>query len=135
MYFNALEASLKLKEISYLNAHAYPAGELKHGPLALLCKDLPVIAFCANNQTYDKMLSNLMEVQARGSPILAFTEKRAKDPIDHIVNDKIILPHTIDELATFPTSVAGQLFAYYIARKRKRDIDHPRNLAKSVTVE
>ncbi len=135
MYFNALEASLKLKEISYLNAHAYPAGELKHGPLALLCEDLPVIAFCANNQTYDKMLSNLMEVQARGSPIVAFTEKRAKDPIDRIVNDKIILPSTIDELATFPTSVAGQLFAYYIAKKRKRDIDHPRNLAKSVTVE
>jgi glucosamine--fructose-6-phosphate aminotransferase (isomerizing) len=133
MYPTAMEAALKLKEISYLNANAYPAGEMKHGPLALIHPNLPVIAFCANTKTYDKLLSNLMEAKARGAPILAFATKNSYG-IEDIANDIIWVEKTIDELI-FPSSVAGQLFAYYIAKKRKRNIDHPRNLAKSVTVE
>ncbi len=134
MYVTSQEAALKLKEISYLNASAYPAGELKHGPIALISPHLPVVAFCANKQTYDKTLNNLMEVKARGAPIITFAPHGALE-IERIADDIIWLPATIDELATFPSSVAGQLFAYYIAKERGTDIDHPRNLAKSVTVE
>lgn len=134
MYPTALEAALKLKEISYLNANAYPAGEMKHGPLALINSKLPVIAFCANTKTYNKLLSNLMEAKARGAPILAFAPKKAYG-IQDIADDIIWLEKTTDDLAIFPSTIAGQLFAYFIAKNRKTDIDHPRNLAKSVTVE
>ncbi|NGX56221.1 MAG: Glutamine--fructose-6-phosphate aminotransferase [isomerizing] [Candidatus Anoxychlamydiales bacterium] len=134
MYVAALEAALKLKEISYINANAYPAGELKHGPLALACEDHPVIAFLSNEKTYDKMLSNLMEIKARNAPILAIASKKSK-AIEDIADDVIYLPKTIDELSILPSSVASQLLAYYIAKERKTDIDQPRNLAKSVTVE
>jgi glutamine---fructose-6-phosphate transaminase (isomerizing) len=134
MYPTCLEAALKLKEISYVNASAYPAGELKHGPISLISKNLPVIAFCANKQTHEKMISNLMEVKARGAPILALASIGTTD-ISKIADDIIYLPSTIDELAIFPSSVAGQLFAYYIAKERGTEIDQPRNLAKSVTVE
>ena len=134
MYATCLEAALKLKEISYLNANGYPAGELKHGPIALLNENFPVIAFCANKQTYKKTISNLMEIKARKAPILAFAPAGA-DEVKDIADDIFWLPPTIDELATFPSSVAGQLLAYYIAKERKTEIDQPRNLAKSVTVE
>lgn len=134
MYPTCLEAALKLKEISYLNANGYPAGELKHGPISLISKNLPVIAFCSNKQTHEKMISNLMEVKTRGAPILALAPFGTQD-IANIVDDIIYLPSTIDELATFPSSVAGQLFAYHIAKERGTEIDQPRNLAKSVTVE
>lgn len=134
MYPTGLEAALKLKEISYLNATGYPAGELKHGPIALISPLLPVIAFCANKQTYDKIVSNLMEVKARGAPVLAFASEGSKG-LDGVADDIIWLPSTIDELAMFPTTVAGQLLAYFIAKSRNREIDQPRNLAKSVTVE
>lgn len=134
MYATCLEAALKLKEISYLNANGYPAGELKHGPIALINENFPVVAFCANKQTYDKTLSSMMEVKARGAPILALAPTGA-DEVAAIADDVIWLPPTIDELATFPSSVAGQLLAYYIAKFRGREIDQPRNLAKSVTVE
>lgn len=134
MYPTCLEAALKLKEISYLNANGYPAGELKHGPIALIHPRLPVIAFCSNHQTYDKMISNLMEVKARGAPILALAPT-GTDELKSIADDILWLPDTIDELATFPSSIAGQLLAYYIAKQRGTEIDQPRNLAKSVTVE
>lgn len=134
MYPTGLEAALKLKEISYLNANCYPAGELKHGPIALLSDDFPVIAFCSNKQTYEKMISNLMEVKARGAPILALASIGSNE-VAKIADDVIWLPSTIDELAIFPSSIAGQLLAYYVARERKNPIDLPRNLAKSVTVE
>lgn len=134
MYQTCLEAALKLKEISYINANGYPAGEMKHGPIALLSKNHPVVAFCSNKQTYDKILSNLMEAKARKAPILVFAPYGAWE-VAKIADDVIWLPATIDELSTFPASVAGQLFAYYIAKERKTDIDQPRNLAKSVTVE
>jgi glutamine---fructose-6-phosphate transaminase (isomerizing) len=134
MYATCLEAALKLKEISYVNANGYPAGEIKHGPIALINSSFPVVAFCANKQTYDKTLSSMMEVKARGAPILALAPTGA-DEVANIADDVIWLPPTIDELATFPSSVAGQLFAYYVAKIRGKEIDQPRNLAKSVTVE
>lgn len=129
-----MEAALKLKEISYVNANGYPAGELKHGPIALLNPLFPVIAFCANEKTHEKILSNLTEVKARGAPVLAFAPENLR-AVKNTVDDVFWLPPTLDELAPFASTVAGQLFAYYIAKQRGCDIDQPRNLAKSVTVE
>lgn len=134
MFTTSLEAALKLKEISYLHALGCPAGEMKHGPIALVNPALAVIGMCGNARTYEKMLSNLMEMKARGAPILAFAPEGAEE-IDSIATDVFSLPPIIDELACIPYSVAAQLFAYYIAKKRGTDIDQPRNLAKSVTVE
>ncbi len=134
MYPTSLEAALKLKEISYLNASGYPAGEMKHGPIALVNPDLVVIGICGNIQTFDKMMSNLMEIKARGGQILAFAPK-GKEEILTITKDVLWIPKVIDPLASILYSVAGQLFAYYIAKLRGTDIDQPRNLAKSVTVE
>lgn len=134
MYPTSLEAALKLKEISYLNATGYPAGEMKHGPLALISPDLAVIGMCGNSQTLDKTLSNLMEVKARGGRVLAFAPK-GRDGLLKITPDVIWLPKTHDMLASIPYSIAGQLFAYYSAKIQGTDIDQPRHLAKSVTVE
>jgi glucosamine--fructose-6-phosphate aminotransferase (isomerizing) len=134
MYPTSLEAALKLKEISYVNANGYPAGELKHGPLALLDENFPVIAFCANALTEEKIVSNLMEVKARGAPVLAIAPERLKI-VERLADDVIWVPDAIDELASFPSTVVGQLFAYSFAKERGCDIDQPRNLAKSVTVE
>ncbi len=134
MYPTAMEGALKLKEISYINANAYAAGEMKHGPIALISDNCPTVAFCANKQTYEKFISNLMEVKARSGPILAIAEEGCEG-LEGIADDVIIVPKTLDELAAIPSSVAAQLFAYYIALCRGADIDQPRNLAKSVTVE
>jgi glucosamine--fructose-6-phosphate aminotransferase (isomerizing) len=134
MFPTCLEAALKLKEISYVNANGYPAGELKHGPIALIDAHFPVIAFCANHQTEEKILSNLQEVKARGAPILALAPTHLLS-VAKIADDVIWLPPTTDELSPFASTVAGQLLAYYIAKERGCDIDQPRNLAKSVTVE
>lgn len=134
MFPTSLEAALKLKEISYLNATGHPAGEMKHGPIALVNTKLAVIGMCGNIQTYDKMLSNLMEVKARGGPILALSPKGCKE-IETVADDILWLPKVSDDFASIPYSVATQLLAYYIAKIRGTDIDQPRNLAKSVTVE
>lgn len=134
MYPTALEASLKLKEIAYVNANGYPAGEMKHGPIALINEACPTIAFTADRVTYTKMLSNLMEVKARSGKILAFAEEHSEE-IGEIADDVFWLPGTIDDLAPLPSTIAGQLFAYYFAKERGCEIDKPRNLAKSVTVE
>lgn len=134
MYPTALEGALKLKEISYINANGYPAGEMKHGPIALINENCPTVALCANKLTYDKLLSNLMEIKARSGRILAIAEKGTKG-LEGLADDIITIPDTIDELACIPTTVVTQLLAYYIAKERGTDIDQPRNLAKSVTVE
>jgi len=134
MYATCLEAALKFKEISYINASGCPAGELKHGPIALIDNNYPVIAICTNNQTYEKMISSMMEVKARGAPILAIAFI-GQTEVAKIADDVIWVPKVIDELATFPATIAGQLFAYYIAKELGCNIDQPRNLAKSVTVE
>ena len=134
MYPTSLEAALKLKEISYLNACGYPAGEMKHGPIALVNPELVVVALCGNLQTFDKMMSNMMETKARGGQLLAFAPK-GKEEVLTITQDVVWIPKTSDLLASILYSVAGQLFAYTIAKLRGTDIDQPRNLAKSVTVE
>ena len=134
MFPTCLEGALKLKEISYINAVGYPAGEMKHGPIALADETLATIGFCGNKKTLDKILSNLMEIQARGSPILAFAPIGTPDIAD-IADDVLWLPEICDELSCITYSVVSQMLAYYIALKRGREIDQPRNLAKSVTVE
>ena len=134
MYPSALEAALKLKEISYINASGYPAGELKHGPIALLDSNICVVGLCANTSTLDKIYSNLMESKARSAPILAIT-MTGHNQIEQVADDVFYLPKCIDELSVFTASVASQLFAYYIAKDLGTEIDQPKNLAKSVTVE
>ncbi len=134
MYPVSLEGALKLKEISYINANGYPAGELKHGAIALINENCPTVALCSNKGTYEKILSNIMEIKARNGPVIAIAESGQKG-LEGIVDDIIWIPEVIDELAGIPATVATQLLAYYIARKRGTDIDKPRNLAKSVTVE
>ncbi len=134
MYPTSLEGALKLKEIAYINANGYPAGEMKHGPIALINEECPTIALCANKMTFDKMLSNLMEIKARSGKVIAIIEEGEKMP-EGIADDIIEIPQVIDELAVIPSTVVTQLLAYYIAKERGADIDQPRNLAKSVTVE
>lgn len=135
LYPTALEAALKLKEIAYINAQGYPSGEMKHGPIALLCKEVPAVVFCANEELQQKIMSNLMESKARGAPIIVFGWKEFEKEIVPNASDIFWIPKTSDELASILLSVVGQLFAYYIALERGTDIDQPRNLAKSVTVE
>ena len=134
MFPASLEAALKLKEISYLSATGYPAGEMKHGPIALLGEDLPVIALCGNVQTLDKIRSNLREAKARKAPVIALAPEGRED-VQRAADETLFLPEICDELAPLPYSIACQLFAYYIAKSRGCEIDQPRNLAKSVTVE
>ncbi|MEM8727228.1 MAG: glutamine--fructose-6-phosphate transaminase (isomerizing) [Chlamydiota bacterium] len=134
MYPTSLEAALKLKEISYLNADGYPAGEMKHGPIALVDRELAVIGLCGNVQTFDKMMSNLMEIKARSGKILVFAP-RGREEVLTVTEDVLWIPEVPDMLASILYSVAGQLFAYCVAKLRGTDIDRPRNLAKSVTVE
>lgn len=134
MFPTALEGALKLKEISYINANGYPAGEMKHGPIALINENCPTVALCANEGTFDKILSNLSEVKARNGKVLAIAMQGAKG-IEGLADECIFIPHTSDELAPILTTVVTQLLAYHIALDRGADIDQPRNLAKSVTVE
>ena len=134
MYPGALEGALKLKEISYINANGYPAGEMKHGPIALINPDCPTVALTGDQYTYEKVLSNLMEVKARQGPVIAIAEE-GSEGIEEIADDIIWVPSTRDEFAVIPATVACQLFAYYVAHERGAEIDQPRNLAKSVTVE
>lgn len=134
MFSTALEGALKLKEISYSWAMGYPAGEMKHGPIALVGPELAVVGMCGNQRTYEKTISNLIESKARGAPVIAFVPDQAPQ-IASIADDIIYLPSVSDELASIPYSVAAQLFAYEVALHLDREIDKPRNLAKSVTVE
>lgn len=134
MFPTGLEGALKLKEISYINANGYPAGEMKHGPIALINENCPTVAMCANKATYDKLVGNLMEIKARKGKIIAIAEEGSKG-LEKIADDIIFIPQNIDELLSVTSSTAAQLLAYYIAKIRGTDIDQPRNLAKSVTVE
>ncbi|WP_019177546.1 glutamine--fructose-6-phosphate transaminase (isomerizing) [Methanomassiliicoccus luminyensis] len=133
-YPTMLEGALKLKEISYIHAEGYAAGELKHGPLALLDASTPVVAACIKDHTYEKMLSNISETAARDSPILAIGEEGDEELL--AVADKLVtIPHVAPILSPVPLTVVVQLIAYYAAKKRGCPIDKPRNLAKSVTVD
>jgi glucosamine--fructose-6-phosphate aminotransferase (isomerizing) len=130
----ALEGALKLKEISYIHAEAYPGGEMKHGPIALIDEKMPTMAIIPRDRVYDKMLSNISEIKARAGRILAVAEE-GDAAIGGHVDSVIPVPATHPLLMPFLTVVPLQLFAYYIAAKRGADVDQPRNLAKSVTVE
>ncbi len=130
----ALEGALKLKETSYIHAEAYPAGELKHGPLALIDEDMPVIAIAPNNALLGKLLSNLQEVKARGGKLIIFADQQLDLPIDKNVTI-ITMPEVNDIIAPIIYAVPLQLLAYHVAIIKGTDIDQPRNLAKSVTVE
>lgn len=129
----AYESALKLKEVSYAHAEAYGAGEMKHGPLALIDKDFPTIALMPHDSMYEKTASNVEEIRARGGDIIAVTTDDAALP--GWAKDAIIVPHTHEALLPVLTTLPLQLFAYYVALARNLPIDMPRNLAKSVTVE
>ncbi|HLJ55326.1 MAG TPA: glutamine--fructose-6-phosphate transaminase (isomerizing) [Chthonomonadaceae bacterium] len=129
----ALEAALKLKEISYIHAEAYPAGEMKHGPLALVEPGVAVVGLCTQPATAEKMASNLKEVKAREGTVIAVV--REGDPVSDSADEVIAVPATLDALMPIVAMVPMQLLSYYVARARGCEIDQPRNLAKSVTVE
>lgn len=130
----ALEGALKLKEISYIHAEGYPAGEMKHGPIALIDENMPVVAIATQGQVYDKIMSNIEEAKARGGIIIAVaTERDTK--ITKKTNHIIYIPKTTELLTPILSVIPLQLLAYHIANYRGCDVDQPRNLAKSVTVE
>ena len=130
----ALEGALKLKEISYLHAEGFSGGELKHGPIALLDASFPVIAICTESRTREKMISNVHEVAARDAPVLAVVSE-GDSALDGVAADVIEIPRTDEASSAVLTSVVFQVLAYHIAVELGRDVDQPRNLAKSVTVE
>jgi glucosamine--fructose-6-phosphate aminotransferase (isomerizing) len=130
----ALEGALKLKEISYVHAEGYPAGELKHGPIALIEPGVPVVAVATECHVYQKMLSNIQEVRARGAAVLAVATE-GDERIGDLAEDVLFVPRTPELLAPVVVIVPLQLFAYHVAKLRGADVDQPRNLAKSVTVE
>jgi glucosamine--fructose-6-phosphate aminotransferase (isomerizing) len=130
----ALEGALKLKEISYIHAEGYPAAEMKHGPIALIDENMPVVFVAPNDQVYEKVTSNMQEVKARGGKIIALTTEGNGD-LGKLVDHQLKVPKTLPLLSPVITSVPLQLLAYYIAVLRGCDVDKPRNLAKSVTVE
>ncbi|MCK7524954.1 MAG: glutamine--fructose-6-phosphate transaminase (isomerizing) [Ignavibacteriales bacterium] len=130
----ALEGALKLKEISYIHAEGYPAAEMKHGPIALIDENMPVVFIAPKDSTYEKIISNIQEVKARGGRTIAIASEDDND-IDQLVDYSIKIPHTIRMLMPILTVIPLQLLAYHIAVKKGLNVDQPRNLAKSVTVE
>jgi glucosamine--fructose-6-phosphate aminotransferase (isomerizing) len=129
-----MEGALKLKEISYIHCEAYAAGEIKHGPFALLSKDTPVVAIIARDSSHDAMLTSIKEIKARGSPVFAIVEDNDASIVD-VADYLIPVPSVNDLFSPFINTVVVQLLAYFAAKQRKCPIDFPRNLAKSVTVE
>jgi glucosamine--fructose-6-phosphate aminotransferase (isomerizing) len=133
----ALEGALKLKEISYLHAEGYPAAEMKHGPLALIDENMPVVVIATKDSIFDKICSNIEEIKARGGKIIAIATENFEgndflaSKAEYIIN----IPETLEELTPILSIIPLQLLAYYVAYELKRDIDNPRHLAKSVTVE
>lgn len=130
----ALEGALKLKEISYIHAEGYPAAEMKHGPIALIDSDMPVVVIATHNAMYEKVRSNIQEIKARKGRVIALVSKGDVD-ISKIVDDVIELPNVIECLEPLIATIPLQLLAYHIAVCKGKDVDQPRNLAKSVTVE
>ncbi|HEB13479.1 MAG TPA: SIS domain-containing protein [candidate division CPR3 bacterium] len=130
----ALEGALKLKEISYVHAEGYGAGEMKHGSIALIDENFPTLAICPSDSVYEKMISNIQEIKARGGSVIAIASVGDKE-IANLADDVIYIPKTIEMLTPILSVLPLQLFAYEIGVKRGYDVDKPRNLAKSVTVE
>ena len=133
-YPAALEGALKLKEISYIHAEGYPAAEMKHGPIALIDAEMPVVAIATTDSIYEKTISNIQEIKARKGKVIAIVSEG--DQLVHDIADYCIeVPHVLEPFAPLVASIPLQLLAYYIAVNKGRNVDQPRNLAKSVTVE
>ena len=130
----ALEGALKLKELSYVHAEGYAAGELKHGPIALLDRDTPLVAVATRGATYEKVVSNVAEVRAREAPVVAVATE-GDEEIARYAADVLYVPEMLEELTPIIAILPLQLLAYEVAVARGTDVDQPRNLAKSVTVE
>ncbi|MEM9290301.1 MAG: glutamine--fructose-6-phosphate transaminase (isomerizing) [Acidobacteriota bacterium] len=130
----ALEGALKLKEISYIHAEGYPAGEMKHGPIALIDEELPVVAIATGDRVYDKVRSNMQEVKARFGQVIALTDREDED-LQEVADEVLSVPRLSRYLQPIVNVVPLQLLAYFIGVRRGADVDQPRNLAKSVTVE
>jgi glucosamine--fructose-6-phosphate aminotransferase (isomerizing) len=130
----ALEGALKIKEISYVHAEGYPSGEMKHGTIALIDKNFPSIFICPKDSVYEKNLSGIQEIKARGGKIIAIATE-GDSSIKKMVDDVIYIPKTLEMLTPLLSVVPLQLLAYYVGIKKGLDVDKPRNLAKSVTVE
>jgi len=130
----AMEGALKLKEISYIHAEGYPAGEMKHGPIALISPEMPTVAIAPMDEMYEKMISNIQEIKSRKGPVIAIVTK-GDEKVKELADEVIEVPCTLDYLYPILTVIPCQLLAYYCASFLGRDIDKPRNLAKSVTVE
>ncbi len=130
----ALEGALKLKEISYIHAEGYPAAEMKHGPIALIDKDMPVVVIATEKGKYHKILSNVMEIKSRGGKVIAILSQGDED-IKRIADDFIEIPNVNELVSPILANIPLQLLAYHIAEFKGCEIDQPRNLAKSVTVE
>jgi glucosamine--fructose-6-phosphate aminotransferase (isomerizing) len=131
----ALEGALKLKEISYIHAEAYAAGEMKHGPIALIDKSVPVIAICPSGPLFEKTASNLQEAAARGGQIIVFSDREGAAKLQNIAAETIVVPETHHFAAPILHAIPVQMLAYHVAVLKGTDVDQPRNLAKSVTVE
>ncbi|MBI1838994.1 MAG: glutamine--fructose-6-phosphate transaminase (isomerizing) [Candidatus Colwellbacteria bacterium] len=130
----AIEGALKIKEIAYVHAEGYGAGELKHGPIALIDKNFPTFAIAPQDSVYEKMVSNIEEIKARGGPVIAIGTEGDKS-LEKVADDVIYIPKTLEMLTPLLTVVPLHLFAYYVGVEKGYDVDRPRNLAKSVTVE
>jgi glucosamine--fructose-6-phosphate aminotransferase (isomerizing) len=130
----ALEGALKLKEISYIHAEGYPAAEMKHGPIALIDEDMPVVFIATKDSSYEKVVSNIQEVKARKGRVIAIVSE-GDVQVKEMVDFAIEVPNTDEILQPLLTVIPLQLLSYYIAVMRGRNVDQPRNLAKSVTVE
>jgi glucosamine--fructose-6-phosphate aminotransferase (isomerizing) len=130
----ALEGALKLKEISYIHAEGYPAAEMKHGPIALIDQFMPVVFIAMEDAIYEKVVSNIEEVAARGGQVIAITNE-GNDELDALCEYVIKVPDTVDSIEPLLTVIPLQLLSYHIAIMRGCNVDQPRNLAKSVTVE
>jgi glucosamine--fructose-6-phosphate aminotransferase (isomerizing) len=130
----ALEGALKLKEISYIHAEGYPAGEMKHGPIALIDENMPIVAIATHTPVYEKVVSNLQEAKARDGKLIVICDE-GDEEMQKFADEFIEIPWTIEPLQPILAVIPTQLLAYYIALRRGADVDQPRNLAKSVTVE
>jgi glucosamine--fructose-6-phosphate aminotransferase (isomerizing) len=135
----ALEGALKLKEISYIHAEGYPAGEMKHGPIALIDEDLPIVALAAKDAVFEKVVSNVQEAKARGARVIAFTSASLVPAFEAVLDKSrdvvLSVPDAHPLLSPVLLTIPLQLLAYHVAVRRGADVDQPRNLAKSVTVE